>query len=104
MGHGYNQLGGSQKSGFQKGVLGGCSPVPKTGMGGHSDVILHQKPERGHIRQNRPFTKPPHKVSWGGPVSRQETESTFDRRSQQEGKTIVILKEVRLDPSTSVFT
>ena len=24
-----------------------------------TDVPLHQKPERGHIRQNRPFTKPP---------------------------------------------
>ena len=36
-----------------------CSPVPKTGTRLHSDVRRHQKPERGHIRQNHPLTKPP---------------------------------------------
>ena len=69
----------SQKGGFAKGwfrkrvVLAGCSPVPKTGSRVHldvprhektgtrvhSDVSQHQKPERGHIRQNRPLTNLP---------------------------------------------
>ena len=34
----------------------GCSPVPKTGTTVHADAPQHQKPERGYIRQNRPFT------------------------------------------------
>ena len=38
-------FGGSQKGGFQKGGSGGCSP--------------ERKPERGYVRQNNPFTKPP---------------------------------------------
>ena len=37
----------------------GCSPVPETGTRVHADVPRHQKPERGYIRQNRPFAKPP---------------------------------------------
>ena len=36
-----------------------CSPVPNTGTRAHSDVRRCQKPERGYIRQNHPFTKPP---------------------------------------------
>ena len=69
----WTSIGGSQKGGFQKGGFGGCSPAPRTGMRVHSDVPRHpktatrvhanvprhQKQERGHIRQNRPFTKPP---------------------------------------------
>ena len=50
---------GSQKGGFQKGGFGGCSPAPKPGTRLHSDVPRHQKPERGYIRQNCPFTEPP---------------------------------------------
>ena len=53
------KFGGSQKGGFQKGGFGGYSPVPKPGTRVQSDVPRYQKPERGHIRQNRPFTKPP---------------------------------------------
>ena len=49
----------NERSGFQKGGFGGCSPVPKTGTRVHADVPQYQKPERGHIHQNRPFTKPP---------------------------------------------
>ena len=37
----------------------GCAPVPQTGTKVHSDVPRYQKPERGYIRQNHPFTKPP---------------------------------------------
>ena len=55
-------VGGSQNGGFQtrctknrnEGTFG-CSPVPKTGTRVHSDVPLYRQPERGHIRQNRPF-------------------------------------------------
>ena len=38
------------------------SDVPlerKTGTRVHSDVPPERKPERGYLRQNRPFTKPP---------------------------------------------
>ena len=38
-----------QKGGFQKGGFGGCSP--------------ERKPERGYVRQNHPFTKPPFYLS-----------------------------------------
>ena len=41
------RIGGSQKGGFQKGGFGGCSPGTKF------------KPERGYVRQNHPFWKPP---------------------------------------------
>ena len=54
-------FGGSQKGGpggFQKGGFGGFSPAPKTGTRVNSHVPRYQKPERGHIRQNHPFTKP----------------------------------------------
>ena len=37
----------------------GCSPRTKTGTMVRSDVPPERKPERGHIRQNHPFTKPP---------------------------------------------
>ena len=64
---------GSQKGGFPKGGFGGCSPVPKTrnegafacspgtktGTRALSHVTPERKPERGYIRQNHPFTKPP---------------------------------------------
>ena len=63
---------GSQKVGFQKGGFGGCSrnqqlergyirisPVPETRTRVHADVPQYQKPERGHIRRNRPLTQPP---------------------------------------------
>ena len=73
------QVGGSQKAqrpgtgGFQKGGFWrmlpgtksrnegtfGCSPVPKTGRRVYADIPRYQKPERGRIRQNRPFTKLP---------------------------------------------
>ena len=38
-------FGGSQKGGFKRVVL--------------ADVPLERKPERGYVRQNHPFTKPP---------------------------------------------
>ena len=37
----------------------GCSPERKTGTRVRSGVPPERKPERGHIRQNHPFTKPP---------------------------------------------
>ena len=37
----------------------GCSPGTKTGTRARSHVPLERKPERGYIRQNHPFTKPP---------------------------------------------
>ena len=37
----------------------GCSPAPKDGTKVHSDFLRYQRPERGHICQNRPFTKLP---------------------------------------------
>ena len=66
-------LGGTQKGGFQKGGFGGCSsgtktgtrvrsdvpPERKTGTRVRSHVPPERKPERGYIRQNHPFTKPP---------------------------------------------
>ena len=36
----------------------GCSPGTKTGTRVRSHVPLERKPEREHIRQNHPFTKP----------------------------------------------
>ena len=36
-----------------------CSPRTKTGTRVRSHVPPERKPERGHIRQNHPFTKPP---------------------------------------------
>ena len=44
---------------FEKGGSGRCSPGTKTGMRVHSHVPLERKPERGYVRQNHPFTKPP---------------------------------------------
>ena len=41
----------------------GCSLVPKNRTRAHADVPWYPKPERGHIRQNRPFPKPPPFVS-----------------------------------------
>ena len=63
---------GLPKGGFQKGGFGGCSPGTKTGTRVHSDVppertpergyipmfLRNEKPVRGHVRQNHPFTKP----------------------------------------------
>ena len=55
----------------QKGGLGRCSPLPKTSSKKCFPAVLpwqkkamifipgSQKKERGHIRQNRPLTKPP---------------------------------------------
>ena len=37
----------------------GCSPGTKTGTRALSHVAPERKPERGYIRQNHPFTKPP---------------------------------------------
>ena len=37
----------------------GCSPGTKTGTRVHSHVPPERKPERGYVRQNHPFTKPP---------------------------------------------
>ena len=37
----------------------GCSPGTKTGTRARSHVSPERKPERGHVRQNHPFTKPP---------------------------------------------
>ena len=37
----------------------GCSPERRTGTRVHSDVPPERKPERGYIRQNHPFRKPP---------------------------------------------
>ena len=37
----------------------GCSPGTKTGTRVRSHVPSERKSERGHIRQNHPFTKPP---------------------------------------------
>ena len=64
---------GTQKGGFQKAGFGRCSAGPKTRTRVRSDVPperttgtrvgshvpLERKPERGHIRQNHPFMKPP---------------------------------------------
>ena len=36
-----------------------CSPDTKNRTEKNSDVPQYQKPERGYIRQDRPFTKPP---------------------------------------------
>ena len=36
-----------------------CSPGTETGTRVPSHVLPEGKPERGHIRQNHPFTKPP---------------------------------------------
>ena len=66
-------LGGTQKDDLPKGGFGGCSPGTNTGTRVRSDVPPEQKigtrvrshvpperkPERGHIRQNHPFTKLP---------------------------------------------
>ena len=65
-------LGGSQKRGFDKGGgFGRCSPVPKFPSRSCPAMLPWQKktmifdipephkPERRHIRQNHPFTKPP---------------------------------------------
>ena len=57
---------------FRKGGFGGCSPGTKTGTRVHSDVPperkpeqvyirmfpQNEKPERGYVRQDHPFTKP----------------------------------------------
>ena len=37
----------------------GCSAGTKTGTRVRSNVPLERKPERGYVRQNHPFTKPP---------------------------------------------
>ena len=63
---------GFAKGWFPKGWFWQMFPGTKTGTRVHSDVPRHQKPdegtfgcslvpkpERGYIRQNRPFTKPP---------------------------------------------
>ena len=65
---------GSTKGWFPKGWFWRmCSPGTKTGTRAHSDVPPERKPgtrvrshvpperqpERGHVRQNHPFTKPP---------------------------------------------
>ena len=42
-----------------EGTTFGCSPRTKTGTRVRSHVPPGRKPERGHIRQNHPFTKPP---------------------------------------------
>ena len=62
--------GVAKKGGFQKGGFGGCSHRnegtirmlsrnEKTGTRVRSRVLPERKPERGYIRQNHPFTKPP---------------------------------------------
>ena len=77
-------LGGTQKGGFQKGSfqIGRCSPETKSGTRVRSDapperktgtrvrshVPPERKPERGHICQNHPFTKPPFMFSDFGEV------------------------------------
>ena len=66
-------FGGCQKGGFPKGWFWrmfprnqnrnegtfGCSPGTKTATRVRSHVDPERKPERGYIRQNNPFTKPP---------------------------------------------
>ena len=51
---------GVAKGWFQKGGFGGCSLHPPRQERGYKKKGRRcQKPERGHIRQNHPFTKPP---------------------------------------------
>ena len=66
-------IGGLTKGGFPKGWFWrmfpqnenhndgtfGCSPGTKTGTRVRLHVPSERKPERGYIRQNHPFTKPP---------------------------------------------
>ena len=78
----------------------GCSPGTKTATRVNSHVPRERKPERGYIRQNRPFTKPPFylpvRVWFGGEFTTPKSSGREDLFEERVKNVVLANKHVRI--------